>query len=142
MKILKKIIFSFIFVSIASASFAETKMRITLQLPLKAHLGQNLLVFKKELEARSDIKVEIYDSAQLYKDKEVPQAVGSGAIEAGVASITRFAGTNPEVDIFYLPFLFDSEDKIRKATSAGSEIRTILDPAIANTGAVPLYYQA
>ena len=47
MKILKKIIFSLIFVSIASASFAETKMRITLQLPLKAHLGQNLLVFKK-----------------------------------------------------------------------------------------------
>ena len=71
MKILKKIIFSLIFVSIASASFAETKMRITLQLPLKAHLGQNLLVFKKELESRSDITVEIYDSAQLYKDKEV-----------------------------------------------------------------------
>ena len=90
MKILNKIIFSLIFVSFASVSsvsFAETKMRITLQLPLKAHLGQNLLVFQKELESRSDIKVEIYDSAQLYKDKEVPQAVGSGAIEAGVASI-------------------------------------------------------
>ena len=133
MKIFKKIIFSLIFVSFASASLAETKMRITLQLPLKAHLGQNLLVFKKELESRSDIKVEIYDSAQLYKDKEVPQAVGSGAIEAGVASITRFAGTNPEVDVFYLPFLFDSEQKVRKATQAGSEIRAILDPAIAKT---------
>ncbi len=133
MKIFKRIIFSLIFVSFASASLAETKMRITLQLPLKAHLGQNLLVFKKELESRSDIKVEIYDSAQLYKDKEVPQAVGSGAIEAGVASITRFAGTNPEVD---------SEQKVRKATQAGSEIRAILDPAIAKTGAVPLYYQA
>ena len=116
MKIFKQVLFTLIFVSFASVSsvsFAETKMRITLQLPLKAHLGQNLLVFKKELEARSDITVEIYDSAQLYKDKEVPQAVGSGAIEAGVASITRFAGTNPEVDIFYLPFLFDSEAKIR-----------------------------
>ena len=70
MKILNKIIFSIIFVSFASVSsvsFAETKMRITLQLPLKAHLGQNLLVFQKELESRSDIKVEIYDSAQLYK---------------------------------------------------------------------------
>ena len=31
MKILKKIMFSLIFVSIASVSFAETKMRITLQ---------------------------------------------------------------------------------------------------------------
>ncbi|RZO93081.1 MAG: C4-dicarboxylate ABC transporter substrate-binding protein [alpha proteobacterium HIMB114] len=142
MKILKKIFLTIILFSFTTASFAETKMRITLQLPLKAHLGQNLLVFKKELEKRSDIKVEIYDSAQLYKDKEVPQAVGSGAIEAGVASITRFAGTNPEVDVFYLPFLFDSEKKVRKATAQGSKIRSILDPAISKTGAMPLYYQA
>ena len=142
MNILKKIVITTILVLFTTASFAETKMRITLQLPLKAHLGQNLLVFKKELEKRSDIKVEIYDSAQLYKDKEVPQAVGSGAIEAGVASLTRFAGTNPEVDIFYLPFLFDSEKKIRKATKSGSKIRKVLDPAISKTGAVPLYYQA
>jgi C4-dicarboxylate-binding protein DctP len=142
MKVLKKLLLTIILVSFASASFAETKMRITLQLPLKAHLGQNLLVFKKELESRSDIKVEIYDSAQLYKDKEVPQAVGSGAIEAGVASLTRFAGTNPEVDVFYLPFLFDTEEKVRKATAQGSSIRKILDPAIAKTGALPLYYQA
>ncbi len=142
MKLIKNFILTIILVSFASAVHAETKMRITLQLPLKAHLGQNLLVFKKELEKRSDIKVEIYDSAQLYKDKEVPQAVGSGAIEAGVASITRFAGTNPEVDIFYLPFLFDSEKKVRKATKAGSKIRSILDPAIAKTGAIPLYYKA
>jgi len=142
MKILRKLFLTFILVSFATSSFAETKMRITLQLPLKAHLGQNLLVFKKELEKRSDIKVEIYDSAQLYKDKEVPQAVGSGAIEAGVASITRFAGTNPEVDIFYLPFLFDTEKKVRKATAQGSKIRAVLDPAISKTGAMPLYYQA
>ncbi len=68
--------------------------------------------------------------------------MGSGAIEAGVASITRFAGTNPEVDVFYLPFLFDSEKKVRKATAQGSKIRSILDPAISKTGAMPLYYQA
>ena len=142
MKIFKNLVALACLVLFSSASFAETKMRITLQLPLKAHLGQNLLVFKKEVEKRSDIKVEIYDSAQLYKDSEVPQAVGSGAIEAGVASLTRYAGTNPEVDIFYLPFLFDSEEKVRKATAAGSSIRKILDPAIAKTGGVPLYYQA
>lgn len=30
-------------------------------------------------------------SAQLYKDKEVPQAVASGAIEMGIAPVSRFA---------------------------------------------------
>lgn len=65
-------------VSTMALQAADTTMRISLQLPLKSHLGQNLLMFKEEVESKSggDIAVEIYDSAQLYKDKEVPQAVG------------------------------------------------------------------
>ena len=90
----------------AGSSFAaDTTLRISLQLPLTSHLGQNLTLFKEEVEKNSngDIAVEIYDSAQLYKDKEVPAAVGSGAIEMGVASLTRYVGDIPAVDIFYLP---------------------------------------
>ena len=92
-------------------------MRISLQLPLKSHLGQNLLLFKKEVESRSngDIKVEIYDSAQLYKDKEVPAAVGSGSIESGVASLTRYVGDIPAVDLFYQPFLLNTDQKVRRS---------------------------
>ena len=103
----------------ASAFAADVTMRISLQLPMKSHLGQNLQLFKKEVEAKSNgnIEVQIYDSAQLYKDKEVPAAVGSGAIEAGVASLTRYVGDVPAVDIFYQPFLFNSEEKARKAVA-------------------------
>ena len=32
------------------AMSAETTLRITLQLPLKSHLGQNLVLFKQEVE--------------------------------------------------------------------------------------------
>ncbi|MGB1515513.1 MAG: C4-dicarboxylate ABC transporter substrate-binding protein, partial [Paracoccaceae bacterium] len=76
---------------------ADVTMRISLQLPMKSHLGQNLLLFKEQVEAKSngDIEVQIYDSAQLYKDKEVPAAVGAGSIEAGVASLTRYVGDIP-----------------------------------------------
>ena len=96
---------------LTTAANATEKMRISLQLPLKSHLGQNLLMFEKEVEARTNgaIDVEIYDSATLYKDKEVPAAVGSGAIEAGVASLTRYVGDAPVVDVFYMPFLLNSE---------------------------------
>ena len=98
---------------------ADVTMRISLQLPMKSHLGQNLLLFKEQVEAKSngDIEVQIYDSAQLYKDKEVPAAVGAGSIEAGVASLTRYVGDIPAVDIFYQPFLFDTEEKVRKAVA-------------------------
>jgi C4-dicarboxylate-binding protein DctP len=123
---------------------AETKLRITLQLPLKSHLGQNLLQFKEEVERESngDLVVEIYDSAQLYKDKEVPQAVASGAIEMGVASLTRFAGTIPAVDVFYVPFMFHDEEMVRAATNPDGKIRQLLDQAILDTGTRVLWWQA
>lgn len=123
---------------------AADKMRISLQLPLKSHLGQNLLVFEKEVEARTKgaIDVEIYDSAQLYKDKEVPAAVGSGAIEAGVASLTRYVGDAPVVDVFYMPFLLNSEAKVRAAVAEGSVIRTTIEKEVAKTGGEILYWQA
>jgi len=128
----------------ASAFAADVTMRISLQLPMKSHLGQNLLLFKKEVEAKSkgEIEVQIYDSAQLYKDKEVPAAVGSGAIEAGVASLTRYVGDIPAVDIFYQPFLFNSEEKVRKAVAKGSPIRGPIDEAIKGTGSNVLWWQA
>ncbi|MDH5556699.1 MAG: TRAP transporter substrate-binding protein DctP [Alphaproteobacteria bacterium] len=130
--------------AVALPAHAETTLRITLQLPLKAHLGQNLLMFKNEVEAESkgDIKVEIYDSAQLYKDKEVPQAVGSGAIEMGVASLTRYVGEIPAVDIFYVPFMFNSDAKVRAAVAPGSAVRQPIDDAILKTGSRVLWWQA
>ena len=128
----------------ANAFAADVTMRISLQLPMKSHLGQNLLLFKKEVESRSngEIKVEIYDSAQLYKDKEVPAAVGSGSIESGVASLTRYVGDIPAVDLFYQPFLLNTDKKVRKAVSKGSSIRGPIDNAIKNTGSTVLWWQA
>lgn len=123
---------------------ADLTLRISLQLPMKSHLGQNLLMFKNEVEEKSngEIEVQIYDSAQLYKDKEVPAAVGSGAIEMGVASLTRYVGDVPAVDVFYQPFLLDTEEKVRKAVSPDSPVRAPLDAAIADTGATVLWWQA
>lgn len=128
----------------ASAAAAQEKMRISLQLPLKSHLGQNLVLFEKEVEERTGgaIDVEIYDSATLYKDKEVPAAVGSGAIEAGVASLTRYVGDAPVVDVFYMPFLLNNEDKVRAAVAEGSEVRETIETEIEKTGGQVLYWQA
>lgn len=127
-----------------SAFASDVTLRITLQLPLKSHLGQNLTMFKEEVEELSggEITVEIYDSAQLYRDNEVPEAVGSGQIEMGVASLTRYVGEIPAVDVFYMPFLLNTEEKVRAATAPGSEVRTLIDGAIEETGSKVLWWQA
>lgn len=123
---------------------ADVTMRITTQFPLKSHIGQNLLMFEKAVEEASNgaIDVEIYDSAQLYRDKEVPAAVGSGAIEAGVALLTRYVGDIPAVDIFYIPFMFNTDEKVRAAAAPGSPIRAPIDAAIKETGSTVLWWQA
>ncbi len=144
-KLIKLFLVGFMSAFLTNVSFAaDVTMRISLQLPIKSHLGQNLLLFKEQVESKSDgdIKIEIYDSAQLYKDKEVPAAVGSGSIESGVASLTRYVGDIPAVDIFYQPFLFDSEEKVRKAVAKGSAIRGPIDEAIEGTGSTVLWWQA
>ncbi|MEM0908970.1 MAG: TRAP transporter substrate-binding protein DctP, partial [Pseudomonadota bacterium] len=122
----------------------DVTLRITLQLPLKSNLGQNLVLFKDEVEKLSNgsIHVEIYDSAQLYKDKEVPEAVGSGQIEMGVASLTRYVGEIPAVDVFYMPFLLNTEERVRAAVAPDSPVRGEIDAAIAKTGAKVLWWQA
>lgn len=130
--------------ALAPAADAAKVIRVTLQLPITHHLGQNLTAFKEEVEreTKGEIKVEIYPASQLYKDSEVPQAVSSGGVEMGVASLAVFAGTIPAVDVFEVPFLLPTWDQVTKATAPGSPIRGPLDDAILKTGARVLWWQA
>jgi len=124
---------------------AQTTIRVTLQLPVTHSLGQNWIAFKNIIEKESggDLKLELFPSAQLYKDKQVPEAVGSGAIEAGSAFLGRFAGSVPAVEIVNLPFFFRDETHLRAAVANGSSMRNILDAAVVKeTGAKVLWWQA
>lgn len=127
----------------APAAVAQTKIRITTQLPSKNVIPQNLYRFEQVVEKASggDILVEVFDSAQLYTDKEVPKAVSSGAIEMGSAALTRFEGTTPVVDLFFTPFVFKSFDAVVKATQPGHPIRQTIDAEILKTGARVLWWQ-
>ena len=122
---------------------SATKIRITMQLPITSPLSQNLVSFKEKVEAASegDLLIEIYPAAQLFTDKEVPTAVASGQIEMGSASLVRFAGTIPAVDLFSVPFLFNSPELVQAATAPDSVIRRLIDRAMAEKGARPLWWQ-
>lgn len=123
---------------------AATVLRLTSQMPARHHVGQNLETFKTivERESKGEIKVEIYPASQLYKDEETPQAVSSGAVDMGSVSLSQFAGTIPAVDVFLVPFLFDTNERVRAATAPGSPIRDALDDAILKTGSRVLWWQA
>ena len=124
---------------------AKTVIRVTLQLPETHSLGQNWNAFKEIVEEKSggELAVQLFPSAQLYKDKEVPEAVGTGAVEAGSAFLGRFTGAVPAVDVVNLPFFFKDEAQLRAAVATGSPMREVLDGAVLEeTGARVLWWQA
>lgn len=124
---------------------AETVIRVTLQLPETHSLGQNWNAFKEIVEEKSggELTLQLFPSAQLYKDKEVPEAVGTGAVEAGSAFLGRFTGSVPAVDVVSLPFFFRDEAHLRAAVATGSPMRSVLDAAILEeTGSKILWWQA
>ncbi len=126
------------------AQAADRVLRVTLQLPLESHIGQNLVMFKDEVESGTNgaVEVQIIDSARLFKDMEVPGAVGSGEIEMGTVPLTHFSGQIPAVDIFYMPFLFNTEQLAGAAVEPGGTIRKRLEQAISRTGNRVLWWQA
>lgn len=129
----------------SAAAMAQTTIRVTLQLPETHSLGQNWNAFKEIVEEKSggELELLLFPAAQLYKDKQVPEAVGSGAIEAGSAFLGRFAGAVPAVDVINLPFFFRDEAHLRAAAANGSPMRNILDAAVLKeTGAKVLWWQA
>ena len=129
-------------VVIAPAQAART-LRLTLQVATNHPVGANVLYFKQQLEKLSagEIKVEVYDSAQLYKGSEVPQAVSSGSIDMGVVLIDEFAGTLPATGLFSVAFMFPTYEVLGKAAAFDSPIRHQIDEMIRTTGARVLWYQ-
>ena len=100
--------------------------------------------FKDGVEARTkgDVTVNIFDQSQFYNDYQVPNAVGSGAIEMGLAPLGQYEDDVPAAGVFLQPFLFNFDEIIRAAAQPGSEIRTIIDNEIlSQTGARVLWWQ-
>jgi C4-dicarboxylate-binding protein DctP len=129
-----------------SVEAQQTKLRATLQLPVTdALLGKSLMRFKEAVEKRSNnaISVEIFDRGKLYIDDQTVGAVGSGAIEMGVAGLNQFAKRIPAIDIMEQPFLFNFEALVQATASPDSEIRKLIDKVILDTvGVRVLWWQS
>ncbi|MBW6495655.1 MAG: TRAP transporter substrate-binding protein DctP [Burkholderiaceae bacterium] len=127
----------------AAPAHAARTLRTTIQVATNHPVGANVVYFKEQVEKLSGgaIKVEIYDSAQLYKGSEVPQAVSSGAVDMGVVLIDEFAGTIPATGLLSVAFMFPTFEIMAKAANPQSPVRKEVDEMIRTTGARVLWWQ-
>src|SRR5262245_58815179 len=135
---MKKVLFCVLVASLVipaqpAAAQQQLKLKINLQFPLANPVfGGSFKRFKEELERQSDgaIAAEIFDSAQLFTDDRVVEAVASGAVDIGMTAAHQFAYRVPLVAILDQPFLFNFNALMQAAAKPGSEIRKLIDDDI------------
>lgn len=107
------------------AQKAAAPEKVTIKLahnfPVNHHLARAVEDFSKKVgeKSKGSIQVNIYPSGQLFNDKSLNDAIMSGGVEMGLNSVAMWSSVIPAMDIFDVPFLFPSYDRIKKALDSG-----------------------
>jgi len=125
-----------------AATAAERVLRVATSVPHHHYLTNIVREFSDRVTERTggEIAFEFYDSGSLVSDQHMDEAVANGTIDIGVASASILAGTVPALNVFAVPFYFDTRDKLDRAVLRDMPIRTMLDNRIDETGSHALFW--
>jgi C4-dicarboxylate-binding protein DctP len=101
----------------SEAPAAPVTMKFSCSFPAHNFMTKQAIEWAKLVEQNSggELKVQIFDSAQLYKDPDLPKAIMTGAVEGGLmGSIFMGTGLVPAIRVFQMPFLFHTVDEMIK----------------------------
>ena len=106
-----------LFLGVSLTYSAPLKIRFSSGAPENHFLTKQYIEWAKLIETKSkgEIKVEVYHSAQLYRDNEVIKAVLTGGVDSGCA-FTMYAENQlvPALKIYMMPYLFRTIDETWK----------------------------
>lgn len=99
----------------------KVTMKLAHGLPVNHHLARGMESFAKKVAEKSQgkIQIDIYPAGQLHNDKSMNEAIMTGGIDLGLNSTAMWASVIPAMEIFDVPFLFPSYDRIKKALDSG-----------------------
>ncbi|MCZ4352664.1 TRAP transporter substrate-binding protein DctP [Roseovarius aestuarii] len=114
----------------------DRSLRIATSVPQDHYLTRSITEFANRVTEKTDGKVtfEVYPAQSLVTDQQMDQAVASGVVDIGVGSASIMAGTVPALNIFAVPFYFDTREKLDNSVTIGTPIRDTLDAEIRKTG--------
>ena len=81
--------------------------------------AMDTLKAKANEKSKCSVTIQIYPAGQLYNDKNMNDAIISGGIDMGLNTVGRWATIVPAMDIFDVPFIFPSYEKVDKAIDSG-----------------------
>jgi len=110
----------------AQAPQEKVSIRFSYGLPENHYVSAQLQEWANlAMKENSSIEIQMYPSAQLYKDADALEAVQTGAIESAMAYSFNLARIVPETRVFDATYLIDSTDLLAKVIA--SPIREKID---------------
>lgn len=99
----------------------KVTVKLAHNLPTSHHLARGMESFAQKVNEKSkgNIQVNIYPSGQLFNDKSMNDAIMTGGVDMGLNSVAMWSSVIPSMEIFDVPFLFPSYDRIKKALDSG-----------------------
>ncbi len=97
------------------ASAAAVTIRLSTGAPEQHFITRQYAEWGKLVaqNSKGEITVQLYHSAQLFRDNEVTKAIATGGIEAGCAYAMYMENQLvPAMKVFQMPFLFQSSDEV------------------------------
>lgn len=104
---------------------APSGEKVTLKMAAHLPASHPLVKAMNDLKAKTaeksggTVDIQIYPAGQLFNDKNMNDALISGGIDMGLNTVGRWASIVPTMDVFDLPFLFPTYEKIGKAVDGG-----------------------
>ena len=99
----------------------KVTLKMATALPSSHPLVKAMDVLKNKANEKSkgSVTIQIYPAGQLYNDKNMNDAIISGGIDMGLNTVGRWATIVPAMDIFDVPFILPSYEKVDKAIDSG-----------------------
>lgn len=120
--------------ALSQAYAADYTMRLSHQLPASHHVAKALEQFAEDVKANThdQVEVQIFGGEQLFKATQNHAAVARGQVEAASVVSLLWGGTVPEVQVFSIPYLMTSKEKL--TNFYGSDAEKLLDEKLQKKG--------
>lgn len=137
----RRFLMALVVAAMLPAAFAfAAEYKLSNQFPPSHHISKGLAFFAEKVKEHSQggVTIKIFDSAQLFKDTEIVEALQDGLVEIGLVATNKWGGMIPAADVFDVPFLFVDLDSPKKFLDGGAS--ELLDGEFVKFGVKNLFW--
>ena len=111
----------------SSGQGGKIEYKLAYHLPADHPLAKGVESFIQKVKEKThgEVTITAYPAGQLYNDKSMNDAIMTGGVDMGLNTVGRWATVVPAMEVFDVPFVFPSYEKIDQAIDGGMGLSLI-----------------